>query len=208
MEGTRLLLEETGIRNHDLPSPLNVWAMSTPIQRSTMNSLPNVPWTSGLLLQFNLMVLEITSKHFWLKIDDMEGESRLFGLPVCSEKRFIFFSIYPLTSFLTGLAKCVQALLYFDEKLQLKLQTCNLVLHIDRSAWHTFLDSHLTHVQLGMCRTPLRRSCTFWFTGAPNNKLCDHNNLPNWWKIWNGWVFGVSFVWAHKGWFHDGKLWE
>jgi len=42
------------------------------------------------------MVLEITSKHFWLKIDDMEGESRLFGLPVCSEKRFIFFSIYPL----------------------------------------------------------------------------------------------------------------
>jgi len=26
-----------------------------------------------------------------------------------SEKRFIFFSVYPLTSFLTGLAKCVKA---------------------------------------------------------------------------------------------------
>ncbi len=96
----------------------------------------------------------------------------------------------------------------FDEKLQLKLQTCSLVLHIDRSAWHTYLDSHLTHVQLGMCRTPLCRSCTFWFTGAPNNKWCHHNNLHDWWKIWNGWVFGVSFVWVHKGWFHDGKLWE
>jgi hypothetical protein len=122
----------------------------------------------------------------------MEGESRLFVLPVCSEKRFIFFSIYPLTSFLTGLAKCIQTLLHFDEKLQLKLQTCNLVLHIDRSAWQTFLDSHLTHVQLGMCRTPLCRSCTFWFTGVPNNKWCHHNNLLDWWTIWNGWVFGVS----------------
>jgi hypothetical protein len=38
------------------------------------------------------MVLEITSKHFWLKINDMEGESRLFVLPVYAQKRDLFSS--------------------------------------------------------------------------------------------------------------------
>jgi hypothetical protein len=38
------------------------------------------------------MVLEITSKHFWLKIDDMEGESRLFVLPAYAQKRDLFSS--------------------------------------------------------------------------------------------------------------------
>jgi hypothetical protein len=60
------------------------------------------------------------SQHFFFSPEALAFYLGVFDLSIMrliifvfkqesSEKKFIFFSVYPLTSFLTGLAKCVKA---------------------------------------------------------------------------------------------------
>jgi hypothetical protein len=61
------------------------------------------------------------SQHFFFSPEALAFYLGVFDLSIMrliifvfkqesSEKRFIFFSVYPLTSFLMGLAKCVKAI--------------------------------------------------------------------------------------------------